>query len=64
MIQALAAQSGTTLFHVAAKYLGDASQWSRIALINGLVDPYLTASTTLILPAILTSQGQPSADQP
>jgi nucleoid-associated protein YgaU len=55
MIQTILAQPGMTLFQIAALYLGDATQWSRIALINGIEDPYLSVSTTLILPALLTS---------
>jgi hypothetical protein len=51
------------LFHVAAKYLGDASQWSRLALINDIQDPYLSEATTLNLPAILIGKGQGSVAQ-
>lgn len=31
-----------SLFHVAAQYLGDATQWWRIAQVNGMSDPDLT----------------------
>jgi len=44
-------QSGGTLFHVAAAELGDATQWLRIARLNGLDDPLLTGVVTLKLPA-------------
>ncbi|GBR46399.1 hypothetical protein [Gluconobacter roseus] len=30
-----------SLFHVAARELGDASQWWRIAQVNGMTDPDL-----------------------
>jgi nucleoid-associated protein YgaU len=63
MIQTIVAQPGTTLFQIAAQYLGDARQWSRIALINGIEDPFLSASTTLTLPTILTPRGQGRAGQ-
>lgn len=52
MTQTILVQPGTTLFQIAADYLGDASQWTRIALINGVRDPFLFAtSTTLRLPS-------------
>lgn len=31
----------TTLYQVAADYLGDALHWTRIALLNGLSDPWI-----------------------
>lgn len=40
----------TTLFHVAAKELGDATQWNRIAALNGLSDPMLRGVVELLLP--------------
>ena len=43
--------SGTTLFHVAATELGDATQWLRIARMNRLDDPMLDGVVTLALPA-------------
>ncbi len=39
-----------TLFHVAAAELGDATQWLRIARLNGLNDPVLAGPVTLRLP--------------
>lgn len=41
---------GGTLFHVAAAELGDATQWLRIARLNGLHDPVLAGPVTLALP--------------
>jgi hypothetical protein len=43
-------QSGGTLFHVAAAELGDATQWLRIARLNGLSDPVLQGVVALKLP--------------
>jgi hypothetical protein len=43
--------AGGDLFHIAAQQLGDATQWIRIAQLNGLSDPVLTGVTTLRLPA-------------
>lgn len=43
-------QAGGTLFHVAAAELGDATQWLRIARLNGISDPMLTGVVQLRLP--------------
>lgn len=43
--------AGGDLFRVAAAYLGDATQWVRIAQLNGIADPWLSGPTTLRLPA-------------
>ena len=40
----------TTLFHVAAQELGDATQWNRIAALNGLNDPMIYGVVELLLP--------------
>jgi hypothetical protein len=42
--------SYTTLFRVAAEYLGDAMYWTRIALMNGLTDPWITSLIELKIP--------------
>ena len=42
--------SGTTLYHVAAAELGDASQWIRIAVANGVTDPNVIGVATLSIP--------------
>lgn len=55
--------SGTTLFHVAAKYLNDASQWIRIAQQNGLTDPQIYGVVTLTIPDIDPSAGGGIAPQ-
>lgn len=49
--------SATTLFHVAAEQLGDATQWNRIAALNGLWDPVITGLTTLKIPAVNAQAG-------
>lgn len=49
--------SGGNLFMLAAKYLGDATQWNRIATLNGLTDPMLTGITTLKLPPVDANAG-------
>ena len=51
------------LFTVAAQELGDATQWFRIAALNGLTDPMLFGLVTLQIPKVDGSQtgGLPSA---
>lgn len=46
-----------TLFHVAARQLGDATQWNRIAALNGLTDPSITYTRNLEMPGIDPSAG-------
>ena len=48
--------SGGNLWKIAAMELGDATQASRIAVLNGLIDPMLTGQITLILPPVDASQ--------
>ncbi|GAB6968550.1 hypothetical protein JCM25156A_25880 [Komagataeibacter kakiaceti JCM 25156] len=48
-----------SLYHVAAARLNDATQWWRIAQLNGMTDPDLSGFTTpvtLVLPAVDASQ--------
>jgi hypothetical protein len=56
-------QSGGTLFHVAASELGDATQWLRIARLNGLSDPVLHGVVELKLPPVDTQAGGGIAEQ-
>ena len=42
---------GGDLFRLALQHLGDATQWNRIAALNGLNDPVLDGVRTLRLPA-------------
>jgi nucleoid-associated protein YgaU len=48
---------GGNLFQIAAKYLNDATQWLRIAQINGLSDPQLSGVVTLTIPGIDQNAG-------
>jgi hypothetical protein len=41
---------GGNLFRIAAEQLGDATQWLRIAQLNGLNDPMLSGVQTLLIP--------------
>lgn len=45
------------LFEIAARYLGDATQWVRIAQLNGVSDPMISAMTVLRLPPVDASAG-------
>ena len=49
--------SGGNLYQLAARYLGDAQQWSRIAQVNGLTDPMLSGPVTLTIPPALPTGG-------
>ena len=48
---------GGNLFAIAATYLGDATQWIRIAQANDLSDPVLSGVVTLVLPPVDPSAG-------
>lgn len=52
--------TGTTLFAIAEQYLGDATQWDRIASLNGISDPWLTGvpQSILIPPVSTAASGQ------
>ncbi|MDR3736031.1 MAG: hypothetical protein P4L10_10910 [Acidobacteriaceae bacterium] len=41
--------NGGNLYQLAAQYLGDASQWVRIAIQNNISDPFLTVSAPITL---------------
>jgi L-ascorbate metabolism protein UlaG (beta-lactamase superfamily) len=49
--------AGGNLFRLAAQYLGDATQWIRIAQLNSLSDPVISGVVTLNLPAPDPSAG-------
>jgi nucleoid-associated protein YgaU len=49
--------TGGNLFQIAAQYLGDATQWVRIAQLNDISDPWLSGLVTLNLPEIDASAG-------
>lgn len=42
--------AGGDLFRLAAQYLGDSTQWNRIAQANGMTDYLIQQTTTLIIP--------------
>ena len=56
--------SATTLFHIAAVFLGDATQWTRLAAfnsdavtINDFIDPWIVAHTPIDIPGPGKSNG-------
>lgn len=49
--------AGGNLYRIAMLYLGDATQWVRIAQLNGISDPMLSGTVTLRLPARDPSAG-------
>lgn len=49
--------AGGNLFALALQYLGDATQWNRIAQANGLIDPFLSGINTLQIPSSDPSAG-------
>lgn len=49
------AVAGTDLFTVAARELGDATQWYRIAAANSLTDPMIFGVMTLQIPLSLAT---------
>jgi nucleoid-associated protein YgaU len=49
--------AGGNLFQIAAQYLGDATQWNRIARLNGLWDPVITGIVTLKIPPVDVTAG-------
>ena len=49
--------AGSNLFRIAAEQLGDATQWIRIAQLNGLIDPMLSGVHTLQIPDVDPNAG-------
>ena len=45
------------LFQIAAEYLGDATQWIRIAQLNGINDPFIRTLIILNLPTMDQTMG-------
>ncbi len=56
--------AGGDLFRLALEQLGDATQWNRIAALNGLDDPVLVGLQTLQLPEQDASAGGGIARNP
>lgn len=48
---------GGNLFRIAAEQLNDATQWIRIAQLNGLSDPIITGPAELDIPDPQRSSG-------
>lgn len=55
--------AGGNLFAIAAAELADATQWIRIAELNGLSDPMLTGLVTLNIPDVDPQAGGGIASQ-
>jgi hypothetical protein len=49
--------AGGNLFQIAAQQLNDATQWIRIAQLNGIDDPVLSGVVTLLIPDIDANAG-------
>jgi hypothetical protein len=52
-----------TLFSLACDYLGDATQWNRIASLNGINDPWISGIVTISMPPVDLSAGGGIASQ-
>lgn len=48
---------GGNLFRIAAEQLNDATQWIRIAQLNGLSDPMLVGVIVLLIPDVDANAG-------
>lgn len=48
--------SNTTLFHVAAEYLGDARRWEEVAELNDISDPMVVGLRRLTIPSSASNQ--------
>jgi len=55
--------AGGNLYRIAALYLGDATQWVRIAQLNKLSDPMLNGVVTLLIPTVDPTAGGGVAPQ-
>ena len=53
---------GGNLFRIAADTLGDATQWNRIARLNGMSDPFFSGLRDLVLPDVDEDAGGGFAD--
>jgi nucleoid-associated protein YgaU len=49
--------AGGNLYQIALQELNDATQWDRIARLNGLIDPILDGIVTLRIPQIDPNAG-------
>ena len=55
--------TGGTLFEIAATYLGDINQWSAIAALNAIRDPWLVGVNVIELPSDAATAGGQSDGQ-
>ena len=44
--------SGTTLFHIAMLQEGDPLAWPSIAILNGVIDPWIFAQMDVLIPPV------------
>lgn len=50
--------SNTTLFTLAMLEAGDAMQWVAIAELNGIIDPWITGLTEILIPPVFPTGAQ------
>lgn len=50
--------SQTTLFRIAMRQFGDPLQWPSIALLNGLIDPWVNGQAEIEVPPVIPSGTQ------
>lgn len=55
--QKVVTASSGNLFEVAAQELGDATQWTRIAKLNGMTDPFFVGLVVLRIPPVSAKSG-------
>ena len=55
--------AGGNLFRIAMAYLGEATQWVRIAQLNDISDPMLSGTQTLRIPNVDPTAGGGIAPQ-
>jgi len=56
--QVLRGVAGVTLFHIAAQQTGNALQWTAIANLNNVVDPWIVTPTDILIPPVFPSGTQ------
>lgn len=44
--------SDTTLFHISLEQMGDPLHWPEIARLNGMIDPWVTTLTEVLIPPV------------
>ena len=56
----IARVANTTLFHLAARYYGNALYWPVIAQANGLRDPWVQGQANILVPDLPPQAGTPT----